>query len=115
MLAELTIVPLRGGLHISDEIAEVVKVIDASGLPYELTPSGTCIEGDWDAVMALIRRCHDHIRNRSPHVMTLIKVEDEEGQDQKLLRNVESVEKKVGHPLKRDRALITADTAPSHP
>lgn len=36
-----------------------------------------------------------HVRNRSLHVMTLIKVEDEEDQDQKLMRNVESVEEKV--------------------
>jgi uncharacterized protein YqgV (UPF0045/DUF77 family) len=38
MLVDQTVLPLRGGRHISDEIAEVVKLIDASGLPYRLTP-----------------------------------------------------------------------------
>jgi len=47
MPAELSIIPLRSGLHISEEIAEALKLVDASGLPYQLTPSGTCIEGGW--------------------------------------------------------------------
>ena len=51
MLIDLTVIPLRGGRHISDEVAEVIKLIDASGLPYQLTPSGTCIEGEWEVVM----------------------------------------------------------------
>lgn len=33
MLVDLTIIPLRGGRHISDEVTEVIKLIDASGLP----------------------------------------------------------------------------------
>jgi uncharacterized protein (TIGR00106 family) len=101
MLVELSIIPLGGDTHLSTEIAEVLKLIDESGLPYQLTPSGTCIEGEWDNVMPLIRQCHDRARSTSSHVITTIKIEDEAGEQDKLTRNITSVEEKVGRALRR--------------
>jgi uncharacterized protein (TIGR00106 family) len=115
MLAELTIIPLGRGQHISSAIAPAISLIERSGLPYQLTPSGTCIEGDWDRVMPLIRRCHDRVRQSSPHVITMIKIEDEEGQNQKLSRNISSVQEIIGQPQASGKAPITAETPPSHP
>ncbi len=101
MLVELSIIPLGHDVHLSDEIAEVLRIVDESGLAYQLTPAGTCIEGSWDEVMPLIRRCHEHVRERSSHVITTVKIEDEKGEQDKLTRNVASVEEKVGKSLKR--------------
>jgi uncharacterized protein (TIGR00106 family) len=101
MLIELSIVPLGGDTHLSDEIAEVLRLVDASGLPYQLTPSGTCIEGAWDEVMGLARQCHEATRQRSRHVITTISIEDEEGARDKLTRNIVAVEEKVGKRLRR--------------
>jgi uncharacterized protein (TIGR00106 family) len=101
MLAELSIIPLGGDTHLSDELGEVLKLVDTYGLPYQLTPSGTCIEGEWNEVMELIRQCHSRVRERSPHVITMIKIEDEEGEHDKLSRNVTSVEQKAGRTLGR--------------
>jgi uncharacterized protein (TIGR00106 family) len=103
MLVELSIIPLGGDTHLSDEIAEALKIIDASGLPYQLTPAGTCIEGEWDEVIPLIRQCHNRVREMSPHVITMIKIEDDQGKRDKLTRNVASVEEKVGRKLGRIR------------
>lgn len=115
MLVELAIIPLGKSHHISRDIAPAIALIESSGLPYQLTPSGTCIEGEWDRVMPLIRRCHDRIREASPHVITLIKIEDEEGEHQKLSRNVSSVKEQVDQGRTSSRAPITAETPPSHP
>jgi uncharacterized protein (TIGR00106 family) len=101
MLAELSIIPLGPEASWSDQLAEVLKLVDASGLAYQLTPSGTCIEGNWDEVMTLVRRCHDRVRQSSAHVVTTINIEDEEGVNDKLTRNVISVEEKVGRALRR--------------
>lgn len=51
MLAELSIVPVGGNPHSSAELAKVLKLIEKSGLAYQLTPSATCIEGG-------TRSCH---------------------------------------------------------
>ena len=101
MLFELSIIPLGCEAHWSDLLAEALKLVDASGLPYQLTPSSTCIEGEWDEVMPLVRRCHDRFRQGSAHVITTIKVEDERGAVDQLRRNIASVEEKLGRPLRR--------------
>ncbi len=101
MLVEFNIIPLGKDTQISDEVAEVLRIVDSSGLNYQFTPSGTCIEGEWDEVMALVKQCHDRVRDHSPHIFTMIKIEDEQGSQTQLLSNVRSVEKKVGKPLGR--------------
>ena len=101
MLVELSVMPIGGDSHTSRKLAEILKLIDASGLPYQLTPTATCIEGKWEEVMPIIRQCHNRVRQSSPHVITMIQIEDEEGADDKLRRNVASVEEKAGRPLQR--------------
>lgn len=101
MLVELSIVPVGGGAHLSDQIADVLRIVDESGLPYELTPAGTCIEGNWDEVMTLVKLCHEEVRKASSHVFTTIRIEDEAGAENKLVSNVATVAEKVGKPLSR--------------
>jgi uncharacterized protein YqgV (UPF0045/DUF77 family) len=100
MLVELSIVPLGSELRWSDQLAEALELIDASGLPYVLTLSGTCIGGEWDEVMTRVRRCHELVRRSSPHVLTSIGTEDEESGREQLTRNIAAVEEKLGRPLR---------------
>ena len=36
MLFEISVIPLGGDIHLSDELAGVLSVVDSSGLPYEM-------------------------------------------------------------------------------
>jgi uncharacterized protein (TIGR00106 family) len=108
MLAELTINPLGRGTHLSHDLAEILKIVDSGGLRYSLTPCGTCIEGEWDEVMALVKLCHEQARTRSSHVMTTVRIEDEAGATDKLTDNIASVERAVGHELKRQMLVESA-------
>jgi uncharacterized protein (TIGR00106 family) len=99
MLAELSIFPIGRNSHSSAELAKILKLVEESGLPYQLTPASTCIEGEWDEIMPLIQRCHERARKGSSHVVTLIKLEDDDGERNKLIGNLTSVEEKLGHPL----------------
>jgi uncharacterized protein (TIGR00106 family) len=101
MLVELSIIPVGHNTHMSGDLAKALQLVHASGLSYQLTPSGTCIEGEWDQVMPLIRQCHERVRKSCAHVVTLIKIEDDADERHKLLRNVASIEEKVGHQLTR--------------
>lgn len=65
MLVELTMTPLGRGTHLGQDLAVVLQLIDESGLPYCLTPTCTCIEGEWDEVIALVKRCNDRMRASS--------------------------------------------------
>lgn len=113
MLFELTVIPLGGDIHMSDELADVLEVVDRSGLRHRLGPTSTSIEGDWEEVMRTVRECHRQARRTSKHVITLIKVEDDEGETNKLEANVESVQAKADRPLEtcgggESRSALTA-------
>ena len=56
MLIAVAIAPVGVGEELSKYVAEVVKVIRASGLPNKTYSMFTEIEGDWDAVMAVVKR-----------------------------------------------------------
>lgn len=103
MLADLAIIPIGQGEHTSETLAEVLKLIKESGLSYQLTPTSTCIEGSWADIVALAERCHQAARADAPHVVTLLRIEDDRNQAGKLARNVASVEEKAGE---------TFDTSP---
>ena len=106
MLAELSIVPLGRGEHLSEALAEILDVVDGSGIRYKFTPCGTCLEGGWDEVMDVVRQCHAKARQSSRHVFTTIRIEDEDGATDKLTRNVTSVEEKLGRQLAETGGIV---------
>lgn len=55
-LVAVSIAPFGVGDELSKHVAEVVKVIRESGLPNKTTSMFTEIEGDWDSVMACVKR-----------------------------------------------------------
>jgi len=109
MLAELTIDLLGPDPHQSASLGEILKVVDSSGLRYVLTPCGTCIEGGWDEVMALVGRCHAKARALSTHVITTVRIEDDAGAVDKLHANVQSVERAAGRILGRFHPLTSPE------
>lgn len=96
MLVELTMTPLGRGTHLGQDLAVALQLIDESGLPYCLTPTGTCIEGDWEEVMTLVKRCHDRLRTSATRVLTTVRIDDESGATSKLTENIKSVEAFAG-------------------
>ena len=92
MLVELTLTPLGRGTHLGQDLAAVLTLIDESGLSYCLTPTGTCIEGEWDEVLRLVKQCHERMRSTATRVLTSIRIDDESGVKDKLAQNVKSVE-----------------------
>ena len=96
VLLEFSMSPFAKGESLSPYVARSLDIIDKSGLPYQLTPMGTIIEGEWDEVMALVRRCHEQARVGSTHVMTTLRIEDELGATDKLHENIASVERSAG-------------------
>lgn len=55
-LIAVAIAPVGVGDELSAHVAEVVKIIRESGLPNKTSSMFTEIEGDWDAVMDVVKR-----------------------------------------------------------
>jgi uncharacterized protein (TIGR00106 family) len=54
-LIAVAIAPFGIGEELSNEVAEVVKIIRESGLPNRTTSMFTEIEGEWDEVMKVVK------------------------------------------------------------
>lgn len=54
-LVAVAIAPFGIGDELAEEVAEVVRVIRASGLPNKTTSMFTEIEGPWDEVMQVVK------------------------------------------------------------
>jgi uncharacterized protein (TIGR00106 family) len=101
MLVELSIVPIGVGSSIGDQLANVLKIIDASGLPYKINPMGTVIEGEWDEIMKLIKKCHMAVMKTGERVLTTIIIDDRKEKSNRIEEKVRSIERRIGKSLKK--------------
>ena len=101
MLAEFSIIPIGKDSGIGEEIAKVLKIIDRSGLPYKVNPMGTVVEGRWDDIMALIKKCHSAILKSGERVVTSISIDDRKGMPERIEEKVKSIENRLGKSLKK--------------
>ena len=101
MLVEFSIVPLGAGESLGDKIANVVRTVESSGLPYKLNPMGTVIEGEWEDVMKIIRECHKQVLDDSARVVTTIKIDDRPGKKDMITGKISSVEKRLGKEVNK--------------
>jgi uncharacterized protein (TIGR00106 family) len=101
MLLELSVIPLGRGRSISADVADMIRIIDASGLDYRLTAAGTILEGSWDQVMDVARKCHTEMRKKTERVVTFMKLDDYGERTGRLTGAIASVEAKVGKAVKR--------------
>jgi len=101
MLVEFSVVPVGKGVSISPQIAEVLRIVVASGVSYKANPMGTVMEGDWDAVMSVIKKCHDVAMINAERALTTITIDDRKGKEERIEKKLESVEQKLGMKLKK--------------
>ncbi|KAK4157133.1 YkoF-like protein [Chaetomidium leptoderma] len=57
--ADFCLVPIgTGNVSVASEVAEVQKLLKASGLSCTMHSAGTTVEGSWDEVMKVIGQAH---------------------------------------------------------
>jgi len=101
MLVLFSTFPVDKGESLSDEVAKVIELIDRSGLNYQTTAMGTIIEGEWDQVMALVKQCHQALRQSSRRVYTRLTIDDREGARNQLTGKVASIEARLGKGIRK--------------
>lgn len=95
MIASFSIVPLGEGESVSEQVAACLALVRESGLPHQLTPMATIVEGDLDEVLQLIARCHREARKGSRRVLTRIEIDDREDRRDAMSAKVASVEARL--------------------
>ena len=99
VLLEFSMAPLGLGESVSAQVARVVDVIDKSGLPYQLTPMGTIVEGDWAQCMTLVTACFETLASECPRIGVQIKIDYRAGPGGRLASKTARIEARLGRKL----------------
>jgi uncharacterized protein (TIGR00106 family) len=95
VIIDFAIFPMDKGESLSPYVARAVKIIRASGLPHTLTPMGSCIEGEWDEVMAVVARCFTDLRQDCDRINVSFKADYRKGAPGRMDRKLASVSQKL--------------------
>lgn len=94
LLVEISIWPMDKGMSVGPYVAKALDVIDRSGLSYKVGPMGTCIEGPYDDVMAVVKRCHEVLMSDCDRIVCQLKMDwrrDAAGRIEGKVNRVESL------------------------
>ena len=93
VIAELTVVPLgTGSSSLSGYVRVVEKVIEDSGLDHQLTPMGTCVQGELDDIFAVVKQCHEALAAEGcARISTHIKLDDRRDKDRTMQDKLDAV------------------------
>lgn len=95
MLVAFSVTPLGVGDSVGDAVAEAVRIVRESGLPNETDAMFTIVEGEWDEVMPVVKRCIDVVEQRAPRVSVVMKIDHRPGVTDALHAKVESVDRRL--------------------
>lgn len=101
VLLEFSMYPTDKGESVSQYVARSIDIIDKSGLPYQLTPMGTIIEGEYDEVMAVVRECFDMMGSDCNRIAVNLKIDYRKGKSGRLISKIASVEKRLGREIRK--------------
>lgn len=95
-IADVCVVPIGVGVSVSEYVAVCERIFRDAGLDPQLHAYGTNVEGEWDAVMSAIRRCHERIHEMSaPRISTSIRIGTRTDREQTMRDKIESVTSKL--------------------
>jgi uncharacterized protein (TIGR00106 family) len=95
MLIAFSITPLGVGESVGDLVAEAVRVVRESGLPNQTDAMFTLVEGEWEEVMAVVKRAVDVVAAQAPRVSVMLKADIRPGVTDALTSKVNDLEARL--------------------
>ncbi len=91
-LIAVAIAPFGVGDELAPYVAEAVRVIRDSGLPYRTTSMFTEIEGEWDEVMAVVKEATFALAEQGIRTEVVLKADIRPGHTNTINRKIEKVD-----------------------
>lgn len=100
VIIDLCVVPVGVGTSVSEHVAACQRVLQEAGLEHELHAYGTNVQGNWDAVFAAVKRCHEVVHELgAPRISTTLKLGTRIDREQTMQDKVRSVRERLeGEP-----------------
>ena len=92
VIIDLCVVPMGVGLSVSPYVARCQEILEQARLTHHMHAYGTNVEGDWDEVMAAVKRCHEAVHEMgAPRITSTMKVGTRTDRDQSIQDKLDSV------------------------
>ena len=96
VIADLCVVPIGVGVSVSKYVVACERVLNEAGLETHLHAYGTNIQGEWDAVFAAIKRCHEVVHDMgAPRITTSLRLGTRTDRDQTMQEKIRSAQEKI--------------------
>lgn len=93
---EICLVPIGVGTSVSAYVAACQEVLTEAGFEPQMHAYGTNVEGEWDAVFAALKRCHERVHAMgAARIFTSLKVGTRTDRVQSLADKISSVERHI--------------------
>jgi uncharacterized protein (TIGR00106 family) len=101
VLLDFRIFPIGQGVSLSFYVAKSLDIIDRSGLDYRCHAMGTTLEGEFDAVMGVVKECFEAMAGECDRVACSIEIDYRKDRDRRLEAKVASVERQLGRAVRK--------------
>ncbi|MBT5139700.1 MAG: MTH1187 family thiamine-binding protein [Acidimicrobiaceae bacterium] len=96
VMIDLCIVPIGVGTSVSEYVTACERVFQDAGLSHQMHAYGTNVEGEWDDVMAAVKRCHEVVHEMgAPRVTSSMRFGTRTDRAQTMADKIASVEAKL--------------------
>ena len=101
VLLEFTMYPLDKGESLGRYVARSLDIIDHSGLEYQCHSMGTTLEGDFDQLMDVVKRCFQAMAADCHRIECAIRIDYRKDRQGALKGKVVSVERQLGREVRK--------------
>ena len=96
VMIDLCVVPLGVGVSVSSYVAACQKILQQAELKHQMHAYGTNIEGDWDAVFAAVKQCHETLHEMgAPRITSSMRIGTRTDRQQSMEDKISSVTAKL--------------------
>ena len=96
VLMDIMVSPSGVGTSISPYVAMCQKIFEEAGLTHTMHGYGTNVEGEWEDVMAAVKRCHEDLHEAGAvRIISHMKLGTRIDREQTMADKVSSVQEKI--------------------
>lgn len=94
VMIDLCVVPLGVGVSVGTYVSACQEVIEQAGLEHQMHAYGTNIEGEWEEVFEVVRRCHEVVHDMgAPRITTSMRIGTRTDREQSMADKIDSVQR----------------------
>lgn len=97
VLVEFAMFPTDKGVSVSEYVCRIIKMMDESGVDYQLTPMGTIFETEtMTEALKMIERSYNVLEKDCARVYSSVKFDIQTEKSNRMISKVKSIEMKIG-------------------